>query len=212
MIGNPDIMMTWGSSGTLEMAMDLLTPKIAEISDEGISLSGDVTADELELTEGDTLLRGPLAVGLDLRAVEGTVCVTGVVEGTAVRQCVRCLKDFEEPIAFSVRVAYEREIKAPPPVPKREDTRKRKPSPSVEMEAEEHNDDIYHYVGDHLELAPMLREQVILAAPMHPLCVDDCLGLCSQCGKDLNQGPCRCATEPTGGPFQVLRKFKQKND
>lgn len=192
--------------------MDLLTPKIADITDEGLSLSGDVTADELALTETDALLSGPLAVGLDLRAVEGTVCVTGVVEGAAVRQCVRCLKDFEERIAFSLRVAYERESKAPPPVAKRDDARKKKSTPPVEVEPEETNDDIYHYAGDHLELAPMLREQLILATPMHPLCTADCLGLCLRCGKDLNTGPCGCAVEPPSGPFQVLRKLKQKND
>lgn len=192
--------------------MDLLTPKIADIPNEGLSIAGDVTAEELGLTESDTVLTGPLAVGLDLRAVDGTVCVTGVIEGTAVRQCVRCLKDFEEPIAFSVRVAYEREAKAAPAVAKREDPRKKKAVPVEEAASEEHNDDIYYYAGDHLELAPMLREQLILAAPMHPLCREDCAGLCPRCGKDLNEGPCRCAAEPTGGPFHVLRTLQQKND
>jgi uncharacterized protein len=204
--------MAWGSSATLENTMDLLTPKIADISDDGLSLSGDVTAEELELPEADASLSGPLAVGLDLRAVDGTVCVTGVVEGTAIRQCVRCLKEFEEPIAFSVRVAYERETKAPASMPKREDGRKKKPAPVVDVAPEEHNDDIYHYAGDQLELAPMLREQLILSAPMHPLCTEDCLGLCQKCGKDLNTGPCRCAVEPTGGPFEILRKLKERHD
>lgn len=211
-MGNPDSMMSWGSSRTLEMTMELLTPKIADITDEGLSLAGDVTAEELGLAEDDAVLSGPLAVGLDLRAVDGTVCVTGVIEGTAIRQCVRCLKNFEEPIAFSVRVAYERETRTAPIVAKREDQRKKKPLPADDAEPEERNDDIYQYVGDHLELAPMLREQLILAAPMHPLCQEECLGLCASCGKDLNEGPCRCATEPTGGPFQVLRKLQRKND
>jgi len=203
--------MAWGSV-TLENMMDLLTPKVADITDDGLSLSGDVTAEELELTEADASLSGPLAVGLDLRAVDGTVCVTGVVEGTAVRQCVRCLKDFEEPIAFSVRVAYEREPKTPPSMPKREDGKKKKLGLVVDVESEEHNDDIYHYVGDQVELGPMLREQLILSAPMHPLCTEDCLGLCPRCGKDLNTGPCCCAVEPTGGPFDILQKLKEKHD
>lgn len=196
----------------LETTMDLLAPKIADIPDEGVSLSGAVTAEELALAESDAMLHGPLAVGLDLRAVDGTVCVTGVVEGTAIRQCVRCLKDFEEPIAFSVRAAYERELKSPPAAAKRVDGRNKKPASAPETEPDEVNDDIYHYTGDHLELAPMLREQVILAAPMHPLCQEDCLGLCPRCGKDLNSGPCHCPVEPKGGPFDVLRKLQQKND
>lgn len=209
MTGNSGIL-EWGSGAPLGITMDLLTPKIADITAEGLSLSGDLTAEELGLTDADVSIRGTLAVGLDLRAVERTICVTGVVEGTAVRQCVRCIKDFDEPMAFSVRVAYERETKAAAPVAKRDDLRKKKAPPVVEVEPAEQNDDLYYYVGDHLELAPMLREQLILAAPMHPLCAEECLGLCARCGKDLNEGPCHCAAEPTGGPFQVLRSAKQK--
>lgn len=200
----------WGSGAPLEITMDLLTPEIADITAEGLSLSRDVTGEELGLTDADVSIRGTLAVGLDLRAVERTICVTGVVEGTAIRQCVRCLKDFDDPMAFSVRVAYERETKAAAPVAKRDDPRKKKAALTVEVEPEEPNDDLYYYVGDHLELAPMLREQLILASPMHPLCAEECLGLCARCGKDLNEGPCHCAAEPTGGPFQVLRSAKQK--
>lgn len=199
----------WGSGTPLGITMDLLTPKITDITREGLSVEGDVTGEELGLSEADACIRGLLAVGLDLRAVDGTVCVTGVVEGTAVRQCVRCLKDFEAPIAFSVRVAYEREIKAAPVEARRDDPRKRRATPVVDVDADEQNDDIYHYAGDHLDLAPMLREQLILAAPMHPLCTEECRGLCPRCGKDLNDGPCQCAAEPIAGPFDILRKLRQ---
>ena len=202
---------TWGGGGTLlGVTMDVLTPKIADITAEGVSLSGDLTGDELGLTDADVSIRGPLAVGLDFRAVDRTICVTGVVEGTAIRQCVRCLKNFDESMAFSIHVAYEREAKATTTTAKRTGPRHRKETPSIEAEPEEQNDDLYHYVGDHLELAPMLREQLILASPMHPLCSDECLGLCPRCGKDLNEGPCRCGEEQTGSPFQVLRTMKAK--
>ncbi len=188
--------------------MDVLTPKIADITTEGLSVSGDLTGEELGLTATDVSIRGAVAVGLDLRAIERTIYVTGVVEGTAIRQCVRCLKDFDEPLAFSLRVAYEREAKATG-VAKRMDVRRKKPT-TLPDEEEEQNDDLYYFTGDHLELAPMLREQLILASPMHPLCSDECLGLCARCGKDLNEGPCRCGEEPTGSPFQVLRTMKEK--
>jgi uncharacterized protein len=106
-------------------------------------------------------------------------------------------------------VAYEREAKAATPA-KRTDPRNKKSTTPVEVEPEEQNDDLYYFTGDHLELAPMLREQLILASPMHPLCSDDCLGLCARCGKNLNEGPCRCGEEPTGSPFQVLRTMKDR--
>lgn len=198
----------WASGALPRMTMDVLTPKIADITAEGLSLSGDLTGEELGLTDTDVSIRGTMAVGLDLRAIERTIYVTGVVEGTAVRQCVRCLKDFDDPLAFSLRVVYEREVKATT-VAKRVDVRKKKAT-TLPDEEEEQNGDLYYFTGDHLELAPMLREQLILASPMHPLCSEECRGLCARCGKDLNEGPCRCGEEPTGSPFQVLRTMKDK--
>lgn len=198
----------WGGGVQLGIAMNLLTPKITDITAEGISLSGDLTGEELGLTDAGVSIQGTLAVGLDLRAVERTICVTGVVEGTALRQCVRCLKEFDEPMTFSLRVAYEREMKAAPAAAKREDPQRKKAT-AVEVEPKEQNDDLYYYAGDHLELAPMLREQVILASPMHPLCSEQCLGLCARCGKDLNEGPCQCAAEEGNKPFHALRSAKQ---
>jgi uncharacterized protein len=200
----------WGDGIPSRGLMDVLTPKIADITAEGLSLSGDLTADELGLTDADVSIRGTLAVGLELRTIERSIYVTGVVEGTAGRQCVRCLKDFDEPVAFSLRVVYEREVKSTGPTGKRDGGRKKKTATSPVVEEEEQNDDLYYFAGDHLDLAPMLREQMILASPMHPLCTNDCLGLCARCGHDLNGGPCRCGEAPPGGPFEVLRAMKEK--
>lgn len=190
--------------------MGILTPKISDITDEGLSLSGDLTGDELGLTDADVSIRGTMSVGLELRPIERSIYVTGVVEGTAGRQCVRCLKEFDEQVAFSLRVVYEREVKSTGPIGKRDGARKKKAAASPTAEEEEPNDDLYYFTGDHLDLAPMLREQVILASPMHPLCATDCRGLCARCGYDLNGGSCLCGEEPSGGPFDVLRTMKEK--
>jgi uncharacterized protein len=48
-----------------------------------------------------------------------------------------------------------------------------------------------------VDVAGIAREAVILSLPAQVVCSPECLGLCSQCGKDLNQGPCECA--PSGG-------------
>jgi DUF177 domain-containing protein len=191
--------------------MDLLTPKIADIAAEGLSLSGEVTAEELGLTEADAIVKVPLAVTVDLAKADALITVTGVVEGTIVRQCVRCLRDYDDPLAFSIRAAYAPEAKAAQRHPKRVDPKKvRFAAVEVGEESEEEPDDQYHYQGDHVELAPMVREHVILAAPMQPLCKEDCAGLCASCGKDLNEGPCHCAVEPPATTFRVVRSTKQQ--
>jgi uncharacterized protein len=192
-------------------AMDLLTPKIADIAAAGLSLSGEVTAEELGLSEADAVVRAPLAVTMDLAKADDLISVTGVVEGTIVRQCVRCLKEYEDPLAFSIRAAYAPEAKTAERRPKRVDPRKtRLVKVEVGEESEEDLDDQYHYQGDHVELAPMVREHVILAAPMQPLCKEDCAGLCASCGKDLNEGPCLCPVEPPATTFRVVRSTKQQ--
>ena len=189
--------------------MDLLTPPLADITADGLSLVGEVTAEELGLTEDDAVVWGPLAVSLDLTNVEGLVAVTGVLEGTIVRECVRCLKQYEDPLAFSVRAAFIPEPKSASRHAKRADPRKARVE-VVEPEEEEEPDDQYQYQGNHLELAPMLREHVILASPMQPLCSDDCLGLCARCGKNLNETPCQCAAEPPIPTFRVVQSTKRK--
>jgi uncharacterized protein len=35
-----------------------------------------------------------------------------------------------------------------------------------------------------------------VALPMQALCRADCRGLCPQCGKDWNEGPCQCTPQP----------------
>ena len=189
--------------------MELLRPLLADITADGLSLVGEATAEELGLTEDDAGVLGPLAVSLDLTNVEGLVAVTGVLEGTIVRECVRCLKEYEDPLAFSVRAAFIPEPKSAPHHPKRADSRKAH-AKVVEAEPEEDLDDQYHYQGNQLELAPMLREHVILSAPMQPLCSDDCVGLCARCGKNLNEGPCQCAEELPTPTVRVVQASNRK--
>ncbi|MHB1286277.1 MAG: YceD family protein [Leptospirales bacterium] len=43
-----------------------------------------------------------------------------------------------------------------------------------------------------VNLIPWLRELILTDLPDYPLCQEDCLGLCVECGDNLNQGECRC--------------------
>lgn len=194
--------------------MGVLTPLVSDITPEGLSLVADVTADELGLADTDATLRGPVSISLDLAHADEMISVTGVLEGTVVRQCVRCLKEYEEALAFSVHAAFAREGKESKfgtRQPKGTDPRKARPaSPKTEteLEQEDEGDDRYFYQGDHIELSPLLREHIILAAPMQPLCRENCAGLCARCGKDLNEGPCQCPAEAPSTAIRVIRNTK----
>ncbi len=49
--------------------------------------------------------------------------------------------------------------------------------------------------AEFVDITDEVRQSVLLALPTYPVCKSDCLGVCSQCGKNLNEGPCACSRE-----------------
>lgn len=71
--------------------------------------------------------------------------------------------------------------------------------------------DTFVHDGTHIDLEPVVREQLVLAIPITPLCDEDCKGICPQCGVDRNQSPCGCDEEarPAGPWVEALSRIKQ---
>jgi uncharacterized protein len=63
--------------------------------------------------------------------------------------------------------------------------------------------------GGWLNLRQPLREQILLAMPIHLLCRPDCKGLCSQCGQNLNDGPCGCDADNIDPRLAALNALLQ---
>ena len=107
-------------------------------------------------------------VDLDLRleAVAEGVLVSGTAAATAVGQCARCLIEVTEPIVAGIRELYAYEDSA-----------------TAATTAE---DEISRLVDDRIDLEQVVRDEVVLALPMAPLCRPDCRGLCVQCGGRLD--------------------------
>ena len=89
--------------------MDTLNPAIVDIAPEGLSLACAATGPQLGLNEPEETFQGPLMIHLDLVQVEGPITVTGTLEGTAIRQCVRCLTDFSDPLLVSLYAEFVRQ-------------------------------------------------------------------------------------------------------
>ncbi len=60
-----------------------------------------------------------------------------------------------------------------------------------------------------IDLDEILQEQIRLNLPMQLSCRQDCKGLCSGCGADLNNEQCCCDTKAASSPFAVLRRLKK---
>ena len=58
-----------------------------------------------------------------------------------------------------------------------------------------------------IDLTEEVREYIILAVPYKPLCCRKCLGICSTCGQNLNEGPCDCSVSEEESPWAKLSEI-----
>ena len=116
----------------------------------------------------------PVEFDIRLESVIEGVLVSGTALVNVHGECSRCL----EPLAFDTEVDVQELYEYP-----ETDARGR------EVESNHDDDDLFAVKGDYLDLEPALRDAVVLALPLSPLCQPDCLGMCTTCGENLNDNP-----------------------
>jgi uncharacterized protein len=112
-------------------------------------------------------------------------------------ECARCLEATTTPVSGRFQEEFVPTV----------DVRTGVPLPDeVESEA-------FPIGEDHvLNLGEAIRQHVLMAAPLQPLCRPDCRGLCPECGHNLNEGACGCAPVTAGSPFNALRQLLENTE
>lgn len=130
---------------------------------------------------------------------DGThVFASGTLKGAVTVACSRCVG----PVSIVIEEPLHVTFMPPSELPHDDDT-----SEDDGAEVTAGDLDVFPFDGDHIDLEPLLREQFILAIPFAPLCRQDCLGLCSQCGVDRNTTPCGCE-QPVDPRLEALKALK----
>ena len=106
---------------------------------------------------------------------KGGVLITLSGKTTLRVACSRCL----DPVAVPVVLSFEEEFFQTVDVVTGMSLGTPRDDPAVLIDG-------HHEV----HLVDVIREYLLTSLPMHPLCRDDCKGLCQQCGHNLNEGPC----------------------
>ncbi|MEU9341855.1 YceD family protein [Streptomyces sp. NPDC048278] len=120
----------------------------------------------------------PVELELRLESVMEGVLVTGTARAQAEGECVRCL----EPVGQELEADFQELFS----YPDADDRGRVIAEPGDDAE----DDEDRFFIEDGLfDLEPVLRDAVVLALPMQPVCQDDCLGLCSECGARLADDP-----------------------
>ncbi len=176
--------------------------EVSDIPSEGLAVSQDVLGSDVGLPAEDGRIRGLLQCTGQLSISDEQIArFEGTLQGRIVRECVRCLVEFEEAVACPCEVTFSRSSY---PVPSPASSKKSKRgSRAKHMTHEEHEDEIdaYPIVDQKIDLMPGLREHLILAAPLNPLCREECAGLCQVCGANLNESACACYAPVTASPI-----------
>jgi uncharacterized protein len=79
-----------------------------------------------------------------------------------------------------------------------------------EIELREKDTEIAFFSGNFIEVADIVREQILLALPMKPICQEQCQGLCPYCGKNRNLDACNCESVFVDPRLMKLLKLKNR--
>ncbi|MDH4322056.1 MAG: DUF177 domain-containing protein [Desulfobulbaceae bacterium] len=164
-----------------------------EIPADGLRLT---ITDEAWFPDHELERRGKVAAAVVLRRDGNRVFVEGSLSVTVVLTCDRCLEPFARELVEDFQVDCEFAESGP------------FLDGADEHEIDAAEMDTIMLDEPAVELYELLAEQVFLAMPARMLCADECRGLCSGCGIDLNKGQCRCGTKESASPFKVLAGLK----
>lgn len=112
----------------------------------------------------------------------------------AVGECARCLAETSLAIRDDLMYLYY-----PRTLELGKDTRMDSDAGFMPVEVE--------FFGRTLDLSEQVWETLLLLLPQKVLCGADCLGLCPECGADLNQGPCGCSKDGKDPRLEILRSL-----
>lgn len=65
--------------------------------------------------------------------------------------------------------------------------------------------EIDYFTGEEIHLTRYFEDQLILDLPLNFRCTEECKGLCSECGGNLNEKECDCSLKTGNNPFLVLK-------
>jgi|Deesub1362A_J573_1020465.scaffolds.fasta_scaffold00025_58 uncharacterized protein len=112
-------------------------------------------------------------------------------------ECARCLerfnRTFEEKGEYYIKIGRDRLLK------------------KRDVEIQEDDINTIYLNEPVLNLVPLVRELILLALPMKPLCQENCRGLCPVCGKNRNTEKCDCEME-IKTPLSALKKMLKKEE
>ena len=161
---------------------------------ESSSFSGVYDCEKIAAGPDDYRFKQPLSWEVAVTNTGDALLLRGSIKGVALTHCARCLDEFSVDICGEIEGYFLLS--------------------DNENTPQDMNEDEFDVLADNkiIALKPLLDAAILLELALIPLCSEDCRGLCSQCGQDLNEADCACMQndndfEKEKNPFSVLKNF-----
>jgi uncharacterized protein len=127
----------------------------------------------------------PVELDLRLESVTEGVYVSGTVAAELVGECVRCLDPLSDEVVVELGELFA--------------------YPDSVTDETTDADELPRVVDEHIDLQQTVRDAVVLALPLSPLCRPDCAGLCPDCGQKWADLPADHGHETLDPRWAALR-------
>ncbi|MEY4262438.1 MAG: hypothetical protein RLY88_146 [Actinomycetota bacterium] len=140
-----------------------------------------------DMGEGIAKVAKGVELDLDVRleSVHEGILATGEVFVDAEAECSRCLDPLTVPIEVDFQELFAYSLT---------------------------NEDDSVVEDEQIDLDQVIRDAVVLNLPFHPLCSEDCLGLCAECGVKMADNPHHVHEAPIDSRWSALESFTKKEE
>lgn len=126
----------------------------------------------------------PVQMSFQLTGQQESLLIRGEITAELELACSRCAEDFVLPLHFTMNEVI--------------------PLASEEDQDGYWNSSYLDRERDELDLSELSIQALLENLPLQPLCRQDCRGLCSICGQNLNSGDCGCQAETIDPRLAIL--------
>jgi DUF177 domain-containing protein len=165
---------------------------LAKLGNGFKAATADLEPEAIALDAVGAAIDGPVHFVGEIERSDGKTRVRGTITADMTLDCTRCLT----PINRELDLPFEAVFVETPEEGKGD-------KELVDFELVESP-----VSGDSLNIADVIREQILLDLPEQVFCKDDCKGLCPQCGANLNLIDCKCENDEIDPRWEALRNLK----
>jgi uncharacterized protein len=164
--------------------------------DPGASREFEIAAARPHLDD-DVSLAEPVSGHVRLRRTNRGILADAALAASLATECSRCLR----PISIPAEIRIEEEflpaldLASGRPLPTDDE-------PEVARLTDHHE----------LDLEPLVRDELLLAVPIAPVCRPDCPGLCPVCGLPLDEGVHDHPVDDVDPRLEALRDFRPTDE